>query len=186
MKGKIKRFRISALLLGTVLLLSLVFGSMSTGANFSDEESATGNISGGTMNLVITSETFNVPDLLPGQSASRQISMEAKGTAGGVVKIKNISINQSGGTTNDSEKETDPDNNGDLGQLINVTMTCGGTVVYNGSLSGMDGQSGGEVAVNSGDTVVYDLYFEWPSNADDNKGQGDKATLTFTFLEIQN
>lgn len=96
-----------------------------------------------------------------------------------------VALSQSGGASSDSEKAVDPDNQGNLGELVTATVKRGDSVIYNGALSGLDGKDDPGLKMEAGDTITYDLSFTWSSTADDNKGQGDKATLTFTFALVQ-
>lgn len=178
-----------------VLVLLMVASSRTvlyTGAIFSDKESSTGTITSGELNLTIdgkntTVKSFDIVGLVSGGSGSGSMTLKNEGTVSGSLRISNVIVSQNGGTTNDSEKEIDPDNDGNLGELITVVVKLGDTVIYDGSLAGLDGQSTSPgTNIDPGDSIIYTLSFLWTSGSNDNIGQGDKATLTFNFLLTQN
>jgi predicted ribosomally synthesized peptide with SipW-like signal peptide len=162
----------------TILILLIVAAGLtvlSTGANFADQESSTGTITSGELNLTIdgkntTVKSFDIVGLIPGGSGSGSMTLKNEGTVSGSLRISNVTLSQNGGTTNDSEKEVDPDNDGNLGELLTITVTRGSTVVYTGTLSGINGFSGDSVNMNPSDTVVYDVSFSWPSSDNDDAG----------------
>jgi len=179
-------------LIGTLMVV-IVVGLMFlpanlTGANFSDEETSSGNISAGTLNLTIdgkSTETkvFDI-DLAPGKTGSGSMVIKNEGTVKATLH-GSVSLSQSGGATSDSEKDVDPDNNGNLGELVTVVVKRGETTIYSGSLAGLDGKDDPGVNMDPDDTITYSLDFAWHSSANDNAGQGDKAKLTLTFTLVQ-
>jgi len=171
------------------VLVTLVAISVNLiGANFSDEESSNGTISAGTLDLKIDGKSGNTKifdiDLAPGKTGGGSMVLKNDGTVKATLR-GSVALSQSGGASSDSEKAVDPDNQGNLGELVTATVKRGDSVIYNGALSGLDGKDDPGLKMEAGDTITYDLSFTWSSTADDNKGQGDKATLTFTFALVQ-
>jgi hypothetical protein len=172
-----------------VLVVLVAIPAKLTGANFSDEEASNGSVSAGTLDLTIDGKSENVKtfdiDLAPGGTGNGSMVLKNDGSVKATLH-SSVDLSQSGGASSDSEKDIDPDNQGNLGELVSVTVKRGETTIYNGSLSGLNGQSDNTgLKMNPGDSVAYDLSFTWHSSANDNAGQGDKAKLTFTFTLVQ-
>lgn len=195
-----EKLRKYSLVFALILLFALAVGStmMFSGAKFTDVESSTGNVlNAGTLDLTINGGNANVKildlsNMTPGNQPNTGWVLRNAGTTAGILSVSNLSVVETGGTYVDPEGEAgDPDNAGNLGQVLNIRLfadnnkdgwiSAGETVLYNGKIADMP-SSFSLGRLNAGNDLRLGVIIDWWDTADDNKAQGDTLTINGTFL----
>lgn len=171
--------------LATVGAASAAAGA-GTMAYFSDTEESTDNtVSAGTLDLKADGgdsavTTVNVSDVAPGESGSDSTSLSNSGSIDGSVDLVFGSASNSEGDNPESEGDTSSP--GDLGGVLEVTVSVGSTQVRSGTFNSVfDGtEADANVALASGGSK--DLTIDWslPSSAG-NDIQGDSVSGDITI-----
>lgn len=194
-----------AILAAVLLSLVLAIGAYmtSTGAIFTDVETSTGNnFSAGTLDLTINggnvnAKVWDMTNLVPKNQPTGSWTLRNVGSIAGKLSISGISVTETGGVYVDSEGEAgDPNNAGNLGQLVNIRLYVdkdkdgyfgsSDTMLYDGKIANLPagGINIGQLAPNA-DTKIMGVV-DWWESANDNMGQGDTVTIGLTFLLQQN
>lgn len=157
-----------------------------TFALFSDTESSTGNtLSAGTLNLTIDTNdgtpttTVNITDIEPGASGTAASTLENTGNlAGSVDVVYGTATNNEG---SNPEPEGDTGSPGDLGSLLEVTVSVGGTQLRSGTFDAVfDGtEDNANVALGPGSTAQLTVDWSLPSSVG-NDVQGDECIADMT------
>lgn len=157
-----------------------------TMAYFSDTESSTGNtVSAGTLDLKADGgdsavTTVSVGNAAPGDSNSGSTTLKNSGSIAGSVDLVFGSASNSEGDNPESEGDTSSP--GDLGAVLEVTVSVGGTQVRSGTFNSVfDGsEAESNVALAAGGSK--DLTIDWslPTSAG-NDIQGDSVSGDITI-----
>lgn len=157
-----------------------------TMAYFSDTEDSTGNtVSAGTLDLTVDGSdseqtTVSVGDVAPGESGSGSTTLRNTGTIDGSVDLVFSSASNLEGDNPDSE--TDTSSPGDLGGVLQVTVSVGSTQVLSGTFNSVFDGSEADSNVALAASSSKDLTIDWslPSTAG-NDIQGDSVSGDITI-----
>lgn len=171
--------------LGTIGVAGAAAGA-GTMAYFSDTEESTGNtVSAGTLDLTADGgdgavTTVDVSAVAPGESGGKSTTLKNSGSIDGSVDLIFGSASNSEGDNSEPEPSTSSD--GDLGSVLQVTVSVGGTAIRSGTFNNVfDGtEENANVSLAAGNSK--DLTIDWsvPSGAG-NEIQGDEVTGDITI-----
>jgi len=184
----------------------MVFGAIGTGAWFSDQEKSTGNnINAGTLDLTIDGVNtnvvkFNVVNARPGNQPTGNWILKNDGTIGGKLSIESINVTETGGVGTEPEAAAgDPNNLGNLGELVNIRLyvdtdkdgyfSTGDVMFYDGLLGGLNAIAFNalDLSLAANKDIRINAVIDWWSHDGDidNKGQGDTLSFDINFLLTQ-
>ncbi len=170
-----------------------------TQAYFVDTETSTGNtFAAGTLDLNVDGDNenvvkFTVSNMKPGSQSIGTWAVKNVGTVNGFLDLEGINLTQTGGTFTDPESEAgDTGNNGNLGDLLTVSLFVDvngngwfgveDTAIYNGTLAGMASSNLNlPLAADASSNITLQVNWQNHSGTTDNLGQGDTAELDMTF-----
>ncbi len=145
------------------------------------------NLDGGNSNVV----KFNINNIKPGDTQTGVWTVHNAGSIPGYLDIHNITQTHNPGTSTEPELAVENPDVGTLGSLLNVTLFVdsnnngvldgGETTIYSGLLKDMAANYDQNISLAAGGTNYIGMQVNWPSSADDNKGQGDTAQVDMTF-----
>lgn len=191
-------FRIAKSLITIVAVLAIA--ASATGAYLSDSVTSNGNtFAAGTLALNVdgshsNSVKFNVANLRPGNQPIGTWEVSNVGSLNGYLDLENIVVTNAGGTYTDVEGVAgDPTNQGNLGDLLSVTLfvdnngdgwfSVGDQTIYSGAPNGLAASYDQNLLINSGNHNHITLQVNWFSHPGtlDNTGQGDTMQLDLAF-----
>jgi spore coat-associated protein N len=144
-----------------------------TTALFTDSAQASNNsIQSAIINITATpaSEIFNITDMLPGDTVTRDVYVNNAGSADFTYKVNNTGMGTLLWT--------------DTANGLQLTMKEGTTVYYNGPLSELNDNNASDFTLPEGQTDILTLIVTLPTSAD-NTFQGLTETITFSFDATQ-
>lgn len=156
-----------------------------TMAYFSDTESSTGNtVSAGTLDLKAAGgdgevTTVRISDVAPGDSGSGTTTLKNDGSIAGSVDLVFGSASNGEGTNPESEGDTSSP--GDLGDVLDVTVSVGERIVRSGKFNSVfDGtEADSNVGLSAGGSKNLTIDWTLPSSAG-NEVQGDSVSGEIT------
>lgn len=195
-----KKLAIILTLVVVALLGVMLFGSIGSGAYFSEQVTSNGKyIEDGTLDLIVDNGVSNVAkfndgNLSPGNQSIGIWNVKNAGTTTGFLDLENIVITQTGGTYNDAEGEAgDTVNAGNLGELLDalVFVDVDGDSyfdiedarIYEGTLGGLASNYDLNLPLAAGGISNIAIQINWQPHDGtiDNKGQGDTFSFDITF-----
>ncbi len=185
--------------LAIALIAVAIVGVFSTGAifaYFSDTRTASGNsFTAGTLELQVTdpgtwsSTPYNLGNVYPGATGSRDIELVNVGTIAGTLTASITNVKEGpGATANDPEKNDEPTGTdvANLGKYLTVTVMADAngdgtyeTTIYNGLVNPVSTGPFSSVSILSGGTLPVRVTY---AVADiDNRIQGDTCEFDVSF-----
>lgn len=182
--------RKALVVLGTLLVVAFLVGTVFSGALFTDSASVTNNkVTAGSLVVSVNGQTdginpFDVKNFAPNGQFSKKYLVKNEGSVTGLLTtMTGISVSETGGL----------DGIGNLGSLVNIRIFIdkdgdgwigsGEKTVYNGKIanipSSLDLES---YQLGAGEGITITMIADWWSSEADNDGQSDSLTMNFGFL----
>jgi spore coat-associated protein N len=168
-----------------ILALAIGWGTYSY---FSDTETSSGNtFSAGTLDLKVDGKDdplgayFSVSDVKPGDSGSKDIVLSNAGTLDGKAYIHFKNVEDSPGTTPESEPKPDY---GELSKNLKIKVSNGTATVVEGFLSDIKSNSYLLGTIAGGGSLTVTIEWSIPSTVG-NEIMGDSVTFDIEFSLVQ-
>lgn len=200
MKKRTKRFfGISGGVLVIILILTMMLGTMGTGAWFSDQETSNGNsltagildltIDGGDTNVV----KFTVNPFVPGDQPNRTFELKNEGNIPGYLDIESIVVtdHENGRKEPEIEAGDSTPNIGELSSIVSIRLMhdkngdgwlqTGDVIIYDGKIKNIGSNYDSNILIGPGETVYINILINWHSTTEDNTAQSDSTDIDFSF-----